>query len=167
MSRKTIELADFKPDVKMSLPRRIAQYLDWAAQKAPGRPVSYQMLTKVCEFTPRMPTEKDKRIDTVKRAVKRAKPVLMDEYGRGVVSHPGFGIRATIDSEDVARTQMEVDARRITSAVKAADRTRSLIKMSEIKDKELKARVGTVNSAIRVLVSPEVMGKLLTEKKDQ
>lgn len=165
MTNKQIKLEDFSVDVTLSMPKRIASFLDWAAKVTPGRPVSYQLLTKVCAKTNRLPSENDSRVAVVKNAVSRAKNVLIDEYGRGVVSHPGMGIRATIDSEDTARTQMETDTRRITSAIRAADRTRSIINVKDIKDKELKNRVNSVNNVIKVLVSQDVMTRLLPESK--
>lgn len=167
MSPKQIKLEDFNINISLSMPKRIASFLDWAAKVAPGRPVSYQLLTKVCAKTGRLPTENDSRVTVVRNAVHRAKSVLMDEYGRGVVSHPGMGIRATIDSEDTARTQMENDARRITSAIRAADRTRSIINVKDIRDKELRNRVTNVNSALKVLISQDVMTRLLPEKKEE
>lgn len=167
MNARQIKLEDFSVDINLSMPKRIASFLDWAAKVAPGRPVSYQLLTKVCAKTGRLPSENDSRVTVVKNAVSRAKNVLIDAYGRGIVSHPGMGIRATIDSEDTARTQMENDTRRIASAIKAADRTRSIINVKDIRDKDLRSRVLNVNSAIKVLVSQDVMSRLLPEKKEE
>lgn len=159
------KLENFEVDIEMSLPRRIAAFLDYAAEVAPGRPIPFQLLTKIVMMLPKRPTETDARVVSIRDALRRAKPFLMDQYRRGLVSQPGFGVRATTDTDDLARTQFQQDARRVTSAIKSIDRTRSLIKTSDITDKDLRARVTSVNGAVRVLVSGDVLGKLLPEKK--
>ena len=161
-------LEDYKVDIDMSMPHRIAAFLDWAARIAPSRPISFERLTKIVMLMPKAHmNESDQRVESIRGAVRRAKPILMDTYRRGLVPHPGFGVRATTDSEDIARNQYQQDARRITSAIRSADRTRSLIRPNEIRDRDLKARVNNINSAVRVLVSPDVIDKLLPEAKKE
>lgn len=156
-------IEDFEVDHGMSIPARVAAYLDWAARTAPTRPISFQQICKVVMQLPRVPTEKDRRTQSVRLAIRRAKPILMNRYRRGIVPHPGFGVRATIDSEDVARTQFQADKRRAVSALKSIDRTSSLINASEIDDRELKASVTSTRKVMRLLISNDVFNKLLPE----
>jgi len=161
MSRKSNKsIEDFVVDLNKTIPHRAAQALDWAAKNLPGRPVSYQLLTKIVLALPRLPKEESKEVIALASRTSRIRDVLMDEHKRGLVSHPGHGIRATMDTEDLARTQYEKNAKRVVSSVTSLDRTRSLINPAEIHDQALRSRVNSIGKAARILVSNDVLDKL-------
>jgi hypothetical protein len=157
-ANKSIE--DFKVDLNQSLVRRAAQVLNWAAKSLPGRPVSYQLLTKIVLALPRTPKEESADVISIMRKTSKIRDVLMNDYQRGLVSHPGHGIRATMDTEDLARTQYEKNARRVVSAVTSLDKTRSIINPSDIHDQALRSRVNNIGKAAKILVSNDVLDKL-------
>ena len=167
MSKTTDKLDTFKVDINLGMPQRVADYLNWAAVIAPGRAISYPQIAKVCMMRNRLPAENETCVEQIKHAAGRAKKSLMDRYRRGIVTHPGYGIRATTGTEDTARTQYANDGKRIASAIKHADRTRSIMNPNEIQDKDLRASVRRMDGVVKLLVSPEVMDKLLPEKAEE
>lgn len=161
------KLENYKADATLSTPHRIAAFLDWAAQVAPGRPIGYPMITKIVEFCNRTPTEKDHRTVRIKTAVRRASKYLRENYKRGIVAHPGFGVRATTGDEDFARTRFQTDKRRFVSAAKSLDNSRSMIKVSNIKDVDLRNSVSAVNSTFKLLVQHDILAKLQLPEKTE
>lgn len=151
----------------MSLPNRIAALLDWGATNMPERPIEFTKLAKIVLILHRTPTEKEDKTKLVKSALRRAKPILMEKYRRGLASHPGFGIRATSSPDDTVSTQITADARRAASSMKALDRSCALVKTSEVVDKDLRARLSGINGVRRLLVSNNVLDKLLPEKSEE
>jgi hypothetical protein len=161
------KLENYKADATLSTPQRIAAYLDWAAQVAPGRPVSFQLLTKIVEFCAKLPTEKDHRTLRIKTSVRRAQKHLRELYGRGIVSHPGYGVRATTGDADFAATRFQTDKKRFVSSAKALDISQSMIKPSNIQDKELRNSVLAVKSTFKILVQHDILNKLQLPPKTE
>ena len=161
------KLENYKSDATLSTPQRIAAYLDWAATIAPGRPVSYTLLTKIVEFCAKLPTEKDHRVLRIKTSVRRAQKHLREAYGRGLVAHPGYGVRATTSDEDYASTRFQTDKKRFVSSAKALDISQSMIKTSNIQDKELRNSVQAVKSTFKLLVQHDVLNKLQLPPKTE
>lgn len=152
---------EFKPDLEMSISERGAAFLDWAAKKFPGRAITYQQITKVVFALPRVPSENSKEVDTFrKNRMTRIREILFSKYKRAVVAHPGFGIRATKDSEDVARTDMELKAKKVRTAISNLDRSRSLIDVSKITDPKLVERVNSIGDSLRSLNSSALQTRL-------
>lgn len=166
MPRTKMAVEQYKTQTEMSIPERIADYLDHYAKSAPGRWRTAQDLARAAYLLPRLPMEKSKEVKQVKGRMSSAKKILMERYGRTVIANPGYGYRATTDSEDVAGDALEKAARRVVSSAEGLDKTRALITMSEIRDPQKRKRVEEVSRATRVLVSNEVMERLrLPEKK--
>lgn len=157
---------DFVIDSSVSVPRRIADFLNWAAMDMPLRIIHYNVLAAFVLQVPSV-SENSGQYKSVQSAIKRAKKMLMDDYSRGIVSQPGTGIRATIDSDDLARHQFANDRKRVVNSVRSMDRTNSLINASDMKDQDLKKSVIRARGAMRLLVSNDVLTKLLPEAKKE
>lgn len=172
-SRKTRDrvaqsVLDYKPDLSLSITERGAAFLDWAAKSFPGRAITYQQITKVVFALPRVPSESSKDVDTLrKNRMGRIRDILFTKYKRAVVAHPGFGIRATKDSEDVARTDMESKAKKVRTAITNLDRSRSLIDISKITDPRLAERVQSIGDSLRSLNSSALQTKLRLPEPDK
>lgn len=160
---------EYKVDLDQSVPERAAAFLDWAAKKFPGRPISYEQIVKVVLALPRQPKEGSKDVEMFrKNRMSRVKQVLLEHYRRATVPHPGLGVRATTNSEDVARTDVERKARRAKSAAESLDKSISLVDPTQIKDREVRARFTNISQASKALNSPQILKRLeLPPKKKE
>lgn len=159
-SRSLKSVLDFKIDTKDSLPRRLANLLYWASEEMPGRAIAKTHAAKIVLVLPRLPNEDSKDVKKISGVTAAARKILEDEHQRGLLTIFGMGIRATTNSEDTAKTQYERNAKRVVSAVTTLDKTRSIIKTSEIKDQDLRNRVAEIGKAAKILISPDVIDRL-------
>lgn len=151
---------EYKVDPDDSVPRRLSKFLFWASEKMPGRAIPMPLVAKVVLILPKVPVKNSKDVQKITGRLGAARDLLGEEHERGLISVPGMGIRATTGSEDTAKTQYEKNAKRVVSAVTSLDRTRSIIKTNEIQDARVRARVGEIGKAAKVLVSPDILDKL-------
>jgi len=151
---------NYKVDPEASIPRRLAEFLRWAAQEYPKRAISLPLAAKIVLILPRAPTIDGKEVERLRNAVASARKILLHEHKRGLCNIPGSGLRATIDSEDQATTEVERAARRAIGAIEQLDQNRAAVKLSEITNPEVRARVSRVAAACRALTSAEVLEKL-------
>lgn len=133
-------LDQWKPDMDKGIAARAADLLNYAAEKKPGAPVAWTHVTK------RVLGGKVQRADgkLVKDMMGRSsaiRQVLMRDYGRGLENLPGLGVRATVDSDDLANTQLRRQVKQHEASRQRVLATRSLVKVPEMKDKKLKAWV--------------------------
>lgn len=159
-SRSLKSVLDFKVDTKDSIPRRLSKLLYWASEEMPGRAIAKTHAAKIVLALPRLPNEDSKDVKKLMGVTANARKILEDEHQRGLINIQGMGIRATTSSEDTAKTQYEKNARRVVSAATSLDRTRSIIKTSEIKDQDLRNRVAEIGKAAKILISPDVIDRL-------
>lgn len=155
----------FKPDQSQSTPVRLVNFLLWAAEKSPGRPIALPVIAKSVLMLPRTPNIDGQDVRKIRNAVKRAREIIEHEHRRGIISIPGAGLRATTGSEDLAETQLEDKARRQYLATLSLERTRAMINMREIRDTRIRARVTSITAACRVLTSAQVVEKLALPPK--
>ena len=90
----------------------------------------------------------------------RVKQILLERYRRATVPHPGQGVRATTNSEDVARTDVERKSRRAKSAAESLAKSVDLVDPSAIKDREVRARFASISQASKALNSPQILKRL-------
>jgi hypothetical protein len=112
---KAVRPTDFKPEPG-SIPSKIAQMLDWYADKKPGEILSYPVLAKVVLHLSRTPRKDAKEVDMVKCRVSAARQQLIAKYERDLVTDPGFGCRATFGDSDVLVHCVTKRARRLAAA---------------------------------------------------
>jgi hypothetical protein len=98
-------------DLKLSMTRRIAHFLDWAAVNRPKEFIPYNEILKNVQGYRTLPRLANKEIDVVKSAMSRVRKVLHEEYNRGLLSSPGSGVRATTDDLDRAKNELTKRAR--------------------------------------------------------
>jgi len=154
------DYAKYFVNVESSIPRRLADFLVWAAKEMPKRAISLPQVAKVVLILPKTPKIDGKEIDRLRNAIPRARQILLKEHRRGLLNIPGSGLRATLDSEDLATSQFERAAQRVVNSIEHLDHNRAAIKLSEISDTEVRTRVSRVSQACKTLTSGEVLERL-------
>lgn len=156
------DLTTYKVLTDESIPRRLAKYLSWCREEAPGRTLPFGMIAKVILQLPRSGTDKD--IAKIKQAIINTRHIMESEMGIGLLSFRGIGIRASTDSQDLAMHQYERQARRLGSAAVALDKTRAIINPSEIRDEVVRKRVTEITKVVKVIGADDIIKKLLPPK---
>lgn len=118
-------IAAYRPDElvkKMTLPHRIAHFLNWAA--ANMRMVFFQpnIICRAINGYDRTPRPDTKEVDTIRSAMQRAKKILLDDYKRGYHFERGMGVRATVDDNDKVSASVATAAKRVVSAKENMDK---------------------------------------------
>ncbi len=134
MPKKNAALSfeNYEFDEKTSLVQRTAHALDWAATHFPMQFVPYNVLLKAINgfgYTPRLGSV---GVENLRSSMSRVKKTLRITYGKGLVSEPGVGVRATIDSADQLRTDVRRAASRHHSSGKALAAAASLVNLSDV-----------------------------------
>jgi hypothetical protein len=135
MARKSNGILSFdtyKLDEKASTVERTANALDWAANHYPKQLVPYNILLKAIMGYGFLPRLNSSAVVDLRSTMSRVKKTLRIKYGKGLVSEPGAGVRATVDSADQLRTDVRRAASRHHSSGKALAAAASLVDMSEV-----------------------------------
>lgn len=156
----------YKPDQDMSIPERLAHFVDFAAKHAPGNLYGPHVVAKFIVGYARVPNIHSKETDSVRDKISKAKVILREVYGRELISVPNQGIRGSINETEKAKYAYARCVRRVQSALVAAKVTREGIDISQIADtaegKALKAWMrGSTNEVLKLaekLVDIEVPG---------
>lgn len=163
---------DYKIPTDMDGPERAADFLNWAAKAFPSRPISAEHITRVALHLKNLPREESVEVELFRSSkMGRVRAILLKEYRRALIYHPGMGWRASIDSEDVVVNELEGRRKRVQSAIKNFRTARDLVKENEIKDKNIKSRFQQLDEALERLESPQIKLRLAapaedTEKKE-
>lgn len=134
-------LDQWEPDMNQGLAARAAAFLDFAARKKPGTPIAWSLVTKRVLGGGRMPNPDSKIVIDMMRRSSMIRGVLERDYKRGLENVSGLGVRATVDSDDYAQTQLSKRARRHESSYKKLIEGRALVNTKEMKNKELRSWV--------------------------
>jgi hypothetical protein len=122
----------FNVNSQLSIPERTAQALDWAARTYPRQLVPYNVLLQAVMGFEKMPRLNDQQIEQLRSKMGRVRVILRTKYARGLVSEPGAGVRATVDSADQLKTAVvRSAARHHRSGVALASET-SLVNINEV-----------------------------------
>jgi hypothetical protein len=127
-----LNFKDYDPDMKASLVQRAANALDWAANNFPRQLVPYNILLKTIMGFGHTPRLGGNNVEELRSSMSRVRRVLRIKYGKGLVSEPGAGVRATVDSTDQLRTDVRKAAQRHHSSGQALTNAFSIVNMSEI-----------------------------------
>lgn len=149
---------DFKPEAG-SIPSKIAQMLDWCAQKKPGEIISYPVLAKVVLHLARTPTKISKEVEMLRSRISAARQQLISKYDRDLISDPGFGCRATISDEDVLVHCVTRRARRLAAAKERLAESLSIMEEEGLVSEDIKYLAEWLNEELR-----PVLKKLETAK---
>jgi hypothetical protein len=166
-------LDQWVPDMDLGIVARAASFLDFAARKKPGSPVAWTLVTKRVLGGSRMPNPDTKIvIDMMKRA-SAIRGVLERDYKRGLENVSGLGVRATVDSDDYAQTQLVRQAKRHESSYRRLTQGRSLVDPKTMKNKRLRTWVeglapvfSSHNERLSKLLLPPAEADKTDKKKD-
>lgn len=161
---RTISFDDFTPDSNLNESQRAAQFLNWAADNMPKRSVPYTWVTKHAYIKTRVPRSTDPDVVTLRtRKMGQIKKVLWDIYSRRTVAstrNEDPGVRATVDSDDVAGTDFYRNKRRVASGIKRMADTRSKMDVDSIRDAGLKKMVENMDPIIKRLTNKDLLKQL-------
>lgn len=117
----------FRPKAQHGVPRRVAEYLDWAAATHPGQMIRYEKIAAIVLGLPCKLGQDSELTRCIRSELYRARVLLIELFSRDLVTD-GRSARATIDGKDIFdhRYQLEV-----TKAVRQADRVQRTIELIE------------------------------------
>lgn len=155
-SSRPAKFEDFSPEPLMTEPERAAAFLDWAADNMPHRIVPYTWLTRAAYAKTSTPRETHPDVGTVRhKLMRRVKDILWKEYERRVVPETAknstAGVRATVDSDDLAATDYLRRVKRIANGTVAAQETRAKIDVAEMNNPQMKALVQRMDPVMKRL----------------
>lgn len=122
-----VNAGEYKTQEKLTIPQRMAHYLDWAATKYPKAYTPYNFVLKaIMGFakTPRLSTEE---VDRLRSKITRVRDILQTDYGRDIDTQPGVGVRATTDDADTLTVALPKKVKRLQSASASVKKTADLI----------------------------------------
>jgi hypothetical protein len=130
-------LDEWQPNMTRGIVARAADLLNFAAEKKPGGVVPWTHVTKRV-MGGKMPSADSKLVKDMMGRSGGIRMVLMRDYSRGMENITGLGVRATIDSDDLANTQLRRQVKQHEASRQRVLATRALIKVPEMKNKELR-----------------------------
>jgi hypothetical protein len=113
---KKMDLAAYRIQEKLSLPKRLAHLLDWAAQHYPGIFIQWNRALQAIQGFATLPSIKSDQVKSLRNRSTEMKKYLWATYTRGVAYHPLLGIRATVDHDDLLTHEGRKAVRRFDSA---------------------------------------------------
>jgi hypothetical protein len=141
--------SDYKVDRDMSITRRVADFLNWYAEKCPKRVVDLPDLIKTVRMERRRLHPDSQEVTRFKGRLWRAGEIMYADYGREIVTIPGIGVRATTDDEDIARMKLSKRARTSQRAAEKAVMTADLIDERNITDRKLRTWVRSIKGTVK------------------
>jgi len=156
----------FKIDTTMSIPHRIAFLLDWAASHNPSALIPYNVILKYVMGYGHTPRVNNDEVETLRRKLSSARPILQKKYKRDIRNVSGVGARATVDDLDLVKSSLPGNVRRVNSAHAALQRNAELVNVGKLPDhgpdkswRDWYSRA--VTPALKAIGSDERISKLL------
>lgn len=118
-----------------SLPRKIAEFLVWAARQEPKRFITLPEVVRAVYGVTRTGADQE---NSIRRRLSGVNKILHDEFGVALVTQPRVGVRATTSDEDTARMALPKRMQRLDSARKAVVATTNIVDPRKINDPELR-----------------------------
>lgn len=134
-------LDQWHPDLNQGIAARAASFLDFAAKKKPGTPISWAFVTKKVLGGSRMHNPDSKIVVDMMRRSSAIRIMLERDYKRGLENVSGLGVRATVDSDDYAQTQLSKRAKRHEASYQKLVDGRQLVDTKTMKNKKLRSWV--------------------------
>jgi hypothetical protein len=155
---KPLENARYRAD-------RTAHFLDFCAQEAKYVPIAFNLIVQAIDGLSRTPSQNSDIVRVMADSMSSVRKKLMDQYGRGLSSVKGLGVRATVDGDDLANTQLRNNVHRLVGAKKSVERTRDLIDPTQMKNPALKGWVQNgVSKMLSEMNAEKRLEKLLPPK---
>jgi hypothetical protein len=111
----------------MGIAERIADYLNWMADHEPGKFVPWNIIAFNVMMLPRVPRNNTESVKMVQRASSRSYRILETKYGRLYYPLKGYGVRACVDDDDMAKNGIRTSVKRGRSAIATIRRQTDLI----------------------------------------
>jgi len=160
-----VTLAQYKVDVDMSIPQRMAHLFDWYAENAPKRWLHWPQVTKIVMVMPKKPVEHSADVKKVRSRASAVEKILMEKYGRTLRNEKLNGVRASADEDDKGDRLVQRN-KRVVSAINAAATTASLVDVRQIHDPQLQRQVRQSTQTVKQFANPELLNKLLPPGPD-
>jgi hypothetical protein len=151
---------DYKINPEHTVPRRAADYLNWLAERAPGRWVKWADLFKIVHVLKKKPTEESRAVDLFKKRSSEVDKALRQHYGRCRVPGGPYGVRASTDEDDLSETGLQAAAKRLRSAGKKLAETHDLIDPRKLKRKENKDFYERTGAASKLMTADAMLRRL-------
>ena len=163
-SRKNVNdvlarIAEYKPVPTMTLPQRIAHFLDWAASHVKKTYFQYNIVCKAINgytHTPRLDT---KEVENVRGSMTRVKQILRDKYKRGFDYSRGLGIRGTTDDNDTVNYTLASATKRWLSGKANVDNVAAIVDPAKLSLKEA-SYFKSVTGASRLITTQHIQNLL-------
>ncbi len=144
-------------DTRMTVTQRIANFLDWAIKNGGAREViAYNDLFRAV-IGGKRPRMTSPEIKTLRHKMGRVRQILREDYERDLISVPGVGVRASVDSEDLVRNALPPRARAARSANSSLTRTVGLVDQKTLPHTAefapYRKWLGEITTAARVITS--------------
>ena len=121
--RKSDTLEGYKYVEVMSRNQRAADFLAWAADRAPHEFIPYNVVVRHINgygYTPRLNSDE---VEGLRKRMGGVRNILLRKYKRGMVSLPKVGVRATVDDADMVQTEVAKKSSRVQSSVVSLERS--------------------------------------------
>lgn len=167
MAKNKQQFSGYVRDDSLSVPQRVAHFLDWAATNKPGEFVAYNMIVQAIMGYKHMPRLDSEEVQRVKRAsAANVRSTLATKYDREIISLPGVGVRATFSDADRLEHVAPKKAKRLDGARRSFMLTANAIDLRSVPDTAayapLKRWLGhEVRDVLKLIGSPEFERKLL------
>jgi len=151
------------------LASRGASLLNYAAERKPGAPISWPMLTKKILGISKMPNADTKIVLDMRRRASQIRLVLERDYKRGLENIPGLGVYATFSDDNFAKTTLSRASIRHERSGRNLIEKRALVDPKKMKDKKMKAWVENDLSSVLTSHNDRLLKMLLppSEEKDE
>ncbi len=129
---RLLDFTDYEHDPKKGLADRAADALHWAAENFPKQFIAQNILLKAVMGYAKTPKLDSSEVEALRKKMTRIRKLLRVNFGRGLVSARGLGVRATVDDEDQLKTDVVAAANRFASASKSLQNAGSLVDIRNV-----------------------------------
>lgn len=159
--KKKDGLWNYKPPAELDGVGRVVDFLLWAANRFPRRPVPITHIVRIALGEKNLPKEESKDVIAFRQnKMQRVRKTMMAEHQCGVIYHPGMGYRASVDSEDVVENVMEKSRVRVQGAIAGMSKAQALVDPKKLHTPHIKERFGDLAEANKRLNAPGIQKRL-------
>ena len=118
--------------MEMSLTKRAAHCLDFTATNYPKQYIPWNWVYQAIQGFARTPRHDSEAVINLRMRGSAIRQACISLYKRTTDTHPGLGVRALVDDEDVVRYAMVKSTKRFISAKNALVQTASLVDVKKL-----------------------------------
>jgi hypothetical protein len=165
------DISEFHVNPELSMTKRIAQFLDWAAVHRPRAYMAFNIIWQAVTGEKKLTHLNSDGATFVKKAISRVRQELLKTYKRGMDSQRGLGVRATVDDVDMVKFDVSAKAHRVESAQKSFIASVNVVDPANIPNTvEMKPFLGYIKDAKKIALlmqTPDYIKALLPPKKEE